>query len=165
MACNDAIEVSSTVKIDSMELEKTDNQVSVIIADTSNPDELLNIIRRLQKKYVRDSWGKLDYECFTEVDLEKFNNEGILFKIVTSLEKDKGFKSLTERIGRMPIAQRADLLNRAENTYKRTWSQLNFNPNTSSREQLLTGQTEAGTKAEKSIAETVVSSANRQINQ
>lgn len=165
MACNDRTGISSDVKVDSTEMEHTDNQVGVIIADTTNPNELLNLIRRLQKKYIRDSWGELDYECFTEVDLEKFNNEGILYKIITSLEKDKVFKALTERIERMPIDQRADLLNRAENTYKSTWSQLNLNPNTSSREQLLTGQTEAGSKAEKSIAETVVSSANRQINQ
>jgi hypothetical protein len=167
VACNGHSKDTEIVTGDSTGATGINKQTleTVIVADTTNPEELINIIKRIQKKYVRESWGIYKEECFTDIDFEKFNNDGSLYEIKNSIENDRIFAVLIRRIEEMPLAQRADLLSRAENTYKKTWAALNLNPANSSREQLRAGQTEAGSNAERAIAEAVAGYVSREINQ
>lgn len=138
---------------------------NLIVADATNPDELINIIKQLQKKYVRESWGLQEGECFTESDLKEFRNSKVVYNIISTLQKDKNFRALIDVINRLPSNRRSEFLSRAENTYKKTWRELNLNPATSTRAELLTGQTEAGAEAEKDITQAIVSLVVRGINQ
>jgi hypothetical protein len=123
---------------------------------TIDPEQLVRKIKQLQKEYVQDSTGLEAGECFTDDDLNQFNADKKTAEIVAGLQKDKDFTALLAAIRGMTPARRGELLDRALDTYRRTWLELHLNPKTASAERLREGQTDAGMRAEKLIAKTVV---------
>lgn len=120
------------------------------------PNGLVEKIKQIQREYVQDSTGTEAGQCFTDNDFKQFISDRKTAKIVERLQKDNDFKALLNAIKDMNPEQRADLLDRALNTYRKAWSELRLNPNTASADKLREGQTEAGMKAERLIAQTVV---------
>lgn len=112
------------------------------------PEELITIIKIQQKKYVKESWGTHAYQCFTDDDLKKFEDDKVPIKIVEKLKTDNKFIDIVLAIKDMTPSDWQDLKERSLSTYKRTWTELGK----VDRE----GQTEAGQKAEKMIAEAIV---------
>lgn len=102
--------------------------------------------------YVRNSVGMSAGQCFTDNDYEAFTRRNTVRWITDSLKKDRNFGSLVTSIKALPPNERSVLLQEARNTYRKTWAELNIDPGTAGRKLLLTGQTEAGSKAEKDIA-------------
>jgi len=121
-----------------------------------NPERLIDLIKSQQGKYVRESYGLQAGQCFTDVDYNSFEQDKTTSKIVGQLRQDGDFRTLVSAIKAMQPDKREDLLARAAKTYKSTWAELNMNPTTAPREQLIKGQTDAGQKAEREIAEAVV---------
>lgn len=121
-----------------------------------DPKRLIDKIKQLQGQYVQDSTGTEPGQCFTDDDFKQFISDRKTAEIVEQLQKDTDFKALLNAIKDMNSEQREDLLNKALNTYRKTFSELRLNPKTASSEELRKGQTNAGTKAEKLIAQTVV---------
>lgn len=112
------------------------------------PDKLIEIIKQQQGKTVRESHGEEASQNFSESDLANFIKEKKTTKIAEELKRDNEFIDIVFAIKAMPRNERQKLLERASNTYKPTWAQLGkIDPH---------GQTEAGQKAERMIADTVV---------
>src|SRR5258707_750416 len=95
-------------------------------------------------------------EAFTDVDLNQFIRDKKTDEIVERLKRDNDFNALVNAIKEMDSEKRMDLLHRASKAYRNSWSELHLNPETASADELRKGQTVAGMKAEKLIAETVV---------
>jgi hypothetical protein len=121
-----------------------------------DPERLIAIIKQLQTEYVRDSIGVEAHECFTDDDFNQFISNKKTVEIVERLHKDNDFGNLVNAIRDLNSDSRSNLLNRALNTYRRTWSELHLNPNSASADELRKGQTRGGMQAEKLIAQTVV---------
>jgi hypothetical protein len=120
-----------------------------------DPEALLKIIKNKQAKNVRESYGEFASQCFTDDDLSRFIREDRPSSIARGLKKDKSFLSVVGAIKKMHVAERKALFERALATYKLTWAELGK----ISRE----GQTEAGQKAERLIAETIVNLAKESV--
>ena len=121
-----------------------------------SPEQLLTKIKQLQGVYVKDSTGTEADQAFTDDDLNQFIRDKKTTEIVERLEKDNDFKALVNAIKAMDSEKRSDLLDRGLKTYRHPWSELHLNPKTASADELRKGQTDAGSKAEKLIAQTVV---------
>jgi len=128
-----------------------------------DPEQLIATIKQLQRDYVQDSTGIEAGECFTDDDLNQFKNQKKPAEIVERLQRDNDYKSLVQTVKQMDASKRTDLLDKALNTYRRNWSELHLNPKTAAADELRKGQTVAGSKAEKLIAETVVDLVRRMI--
>lgn len=129
---------------------------SASVSRTVDPKRLIDKIKELQREYVRDSTGTEADQCFTADDFTQFKSDRKTAEIVERLQKDSDFKALLNSIKDMNPEQRGDLLDQALNKYRRTWSELHINPKTASAEEVLKGQSKAGSDAEKLIAQTVV---------
>jgi hypothetical protein len=121
-----------------------------------NPERLIDIIKQLQMEFVRESFGLESGECFTDVDLSKFMREKKTAEIVRRLNNDKDFLALVNVIREMKSEDRSALLDKAQKTFKKTWRELRLDPQAASADKLREGQTDAGQKAERLIAQTVV---------
>ena len=108
----------------------------------------ITIIHDLQHKYVKDSKGQLDYECFSEKDLEKFIESEVLEDINNECSKNDVFKSYVHLFRMQAIAMQYRIVMSCWNAYQYTWSDLG---NISEL-----GQTVAGQKAQRLIANEVV---------
>ena len=114
----------------------------------TKPDKLIEIIKQQQGKNVRESHGEEASQNFSESDLANFIKGKKTTKIAEELKRDNEFIDTVFAIKAMPPNERQKLLERASNTYKPTWAELGkIDPH---------GQTEAGQKAEKMIADTIV---------
>lgn len=123
--------------------------------DPSVPDssrgkswELIDIIKQQQRNNVRESYGILAGQCFTDEDLDRFNAAGVARTIAEKLKQDKQFIEVVSAIKKMDPSERQKLLNTCLQTYHQTWQQL--------RRISSAGQTEAGQQAEREIAEAIV---------
>jgi len=139
----ETIQLKSNIKESSLIIPKKHQEEPKV-----KPEKLITIIKEQQKKYVRESWDTDAYQCFTDEDLEKFEDSGIPRKIVEKLKKNNQFIDVVLAIKEIPPSKWQDLKERSLKTYKPTWAELGK----ISRE----GQTEAGQKAEKTIAEAIV---------
>jgi hypothetical protein len=117
-------------------------------ANTVTSDSLAEIVKSMQKRYVRESWGERAFECFTDRDLERFHADGIPNRVATELATDKRFLAVKKTIRSLPVTQQDEVLTRAASTYKPTWAQIGKIDRS--------GQTDAGQQAEKEIAEVIV---------
>jgi hypothetical protein len=113
-----------------------------------NPEDLIKIIKDQQASYVKESWGTEGYQCFTDVDYNNFINSKIPEKVLINLKKDNKFIDVVLAIKQMPSSKWQELKELCLKTYKPTWAEQG----SISR----SGQTDAGQKAEKMIAQTVV---------
>jgi hypothetical protein len=112
------------------------------------PDKLIEIIKQQQEKNVRLSYGEEASQNFSSVDLANFVREKTTAKIAEELKGNNEFLDTVSAVKAMPPAERQKLLDRAAVTYKPTWAQLGkIDPS---------GQTEAGQRAERMIAEAIV---------
>jgi len=115
---------------------------------TVKPDKLIEIIKEQQEKNVKLSYNEAASQNFSDLDLANFIREKKTAKIAEELKRDNEFLDTVIAIKAMLPSERQRLLERALTMYKPTWAQLGrIAP---------AGQTEAGQKAEKMIAETVV---------
>ncbi|MEK7752164.1 MAG: hypothetical protein AAB654_09635 [Acidobacteriota bacterium] len=109
---------------------------------------LADIIAAQQKKHVRESWGEWAHECFTEIDLKEFVRTGVPGRIAEDLRRSRRFIEVVLAFKQVPADRREKQLNACRRPLRKTWAQLGR----ISRE----GQTEAGQKAERMIAEVIV---------
>lgn len=111
-------------------------------------DLLIQIITEQQQENVRESYGELAGQNFSDVDLKEFIRNRAAQNIAEQLKSDNRFLDVVLAIKRLSPSERQQLLQRGLNTHKPTWAQLGkVDPK---------GQTEAGQKAEKMIAEAIV---------
>jgi hypothetical protein len=137
---------------DSPEDRKGERPIPIPISP--DPKKLIEIIKRQQHDYVKDSTGTLDYQCFTDgdyADLIKRKDE-----IPAKLKGSNEFISIVLAIQAMSPDERQKLLDTGEQTYRRTWSDLGLNPAKDPPDKLRQGQSTAGSKAEQAIAEDIV---------
>jgi hypothetical protein len=125
-------------------------------AAPKNPERLIDLIRQLQHEHVRDSSGIQAGQCFTDNDLAKFKADKVTAEIVGHLKDDKDFSAAVDSIRAMDSGERTKLLDKARQTYKKTWAELGYDPATTPAAKLREGQTDAGQEAERLIAEAVV---------
>jgi hypothetical protein len=112
------------------------------------PDTLIEIILREQRNNVRESYGKLKGQNFSDLDLGEFIKAKTVELITERLKTEGEFLDLVLAIKRMEATERQKLSFRAANTFKRTWDQRGRVDKE--------GQTDAGQKAERMIAEGIV---------
>jgi hypothetical protein len=113
-----------------------------------SPDRIIGIIKEQQSIYVKESIGQMDYQCFTESDLQNFISKNIPNVIKLNLQKSNEYLTVVLAIKEMDPVARQNLLMSAQSTFKPTWEELG--------EISKKGQTEAGQNAEKLIAQAIV---------
>lgn len=138
-------------------------RASASVPPQVDAERLIDKIKQIQSEYVQDSTGTEAGQCFTDDDFKQFISDRKTAEIVEGLQKDNDFQALLSAIKEMNSSQREELLGRALNTYRKTWSELRLSPTTASADKLREGQTEAGMKAERLIARTVVDLVRRTI--
>jgi gas vesicle protein len=122
----------------------------------AKPEELISIIQEQQRKNVRESWGELAHECFTDNDLDRFVQNKATERITESLKRDPQFLDIVLAIRKMQPGERSALLISADKPLRPTWREIGR----ISRE----GQTEAGQDAERMIATAIVNLVKKLVN-
>jgi hypothetical protein len=112
------------------------------------PDSLIAIVADLQRSYVRESFGELAGQNFSDQDLSRFQNDRIPIVITDSLRHDARFLSTVLGLQGADAAVQQRILREANRPLHRSWTEIGR----ISRE----GQTEAGNRAERLIAAAVV---------
>jgi hypothetical protein len=146
---------ASTAAVPSPPTALPDKEPTLPKSSSVDTEALISVIKDKQHQTVGDSTGTLDYQCFTHAKLAAFDKQGVPNQIASELKKDAGFVQLTLAIRAMEPAARQQLLRRAASTYRPSWAQLGLEPATSNSTKLLTGQTTAGSTAEREIAEAI----------
>ncbi len=119
----------------------------LLTRSSASPQQLLECIQEKQRQYVRESYGEMAHQCFTDDDLSKFIQRGVTDEIVQSLSRDSAFDDIVIAIKNMPANEQTLFLRKASSTYKPTWADLGRIDRA--------GQTEAGQRAEMMIAEAI----------
>jgi hypothetical protein len=115
-----------------------------------NPSALITIIEEQQRIHVKESYGELAHQCFSEDDLSTFKENNIPDVIVTELKRDNRFIDVVLAIKKANPTDRQKLFKAALETRRPTWEeQGGINPK---------GQTETGKQAEMMIAKAIVDS-------
>jgi hypothetical protein len=114
------------------------------------PADLLDTIRGEQRKNVKKSTGIEADQCFTNVDLERFESAGQPSKVASGLKGSPAFRKLAEEVKKMPPGDRKALLDSARKISHPTWAEQGRITSDGS------GQTEAGQRAELLIANAIV---------
>lgn len=117
-----------------------------------NPNALVSIIQNKQKLHVKESWGELAHECFTDNDLKNFISNRTASRISLELKHNPQFLDVVFAIRKMEHSERLALLKSANKPLRDTWAKLGK----ITRE----GQTLAGQKAEQLIAQAIVDLVN-----
>jgi hypothetical protein len=110
---------------------------------------LITLIKSVQSKYVRESFGTRADQCFTDDDLATFHKNKTVEKIVKDLSGSTRMNAILSELKSIPVVQREEVLDKASSTFKPTWAQLGKIDRA--------GQTEAGQTAEREIAEAITS--------
>ena len=144
-------------KTPSKELSQQHRSGPTKIIETKNKaNQLITIIKEQQRKNVKESWGELAYQCFTDDDLARFIKNKRIEQIIESLKRDPNFLDVVSAIRQMKPSERKKLLHAADKPLRPTWAELGR----ISRE----GQTEAGQEAEKMIATAIVKLVKELVN-
>ncbi len=106
--------------------------------------DLRSIIEEQIKDNVRESYGELAGQNFSDVDLDRFMREKVPDRVAASLRSNPRFLAAVEKVRAMPAADRGAYLKRCRQPLRRTWAQLG--------EITPKGTTEAGQRAEIAIA-------------
>jgi hypothetical protein len=115
----------------------------------ANPEELISIVQEQQRKNVKESWGELAHQCFTDNDLARFVRNKTTERITDSLLGAPEFLDVVLAIRKMELSKHKKLLISVDKPLRPTWAEFGR----ISRE----GQTEAGQDAERMIATAIVS--------
>ncbi|PWU19826.1 MAG: hypothetical protein C5B50_05200 [Verrucomicrobia bacterium] len=110
-------------------------------------NEIRNLVQKAQRKHVRESYGELAYQCFTEQDYQAFDREQRAHSISSNLKANRKFMEAVLSLQQKSPADRALLINDLRHPLRPSWAQLGQ----VSKE----GQTEAGRRAELDIANAV----------
>ena len=110
-------------------------------------NDIVELIERLQKKYVRESYGELAHQCFTDIDYQAFTMDKRPQKIAQKLKGNREFMEAVLALKAMPEEERNQFVKRCRRPLRPTWAQLGR----ISKE----GQTVAGQRAEIDIADAV----------
>ncbi len=116
---------------------------------------LFQIIMEQQNLFVRKSYGETATECFTWEDLDRFKQENTIAKVQRNLRESGKFSDLVDMLAKLPERRRNDIYQKGRYVFKKTWAELG--------EITISGQTDAGQKAEKMIADTIVELAREQV--
>lgn len=122
----------------------------------AKPEKIIIIIQKQQRKNVRESWGELAHQCFTDNDLARFVQNKTTERITDSLKRDPEFLDVVLAIREMEPSKRKKLLISADKPLRPTWAKLGR----ISRE----GQTEAGQEADRMIATAIVNLVKELVN-
>ncbi len=110
--------------------------------------DLGELIREAQYDHVRESYGEMAHQCFTDRDYERFQDRRVPEKIVTKLEGDRKFMEGILALQELSADDQKKLLKELRKPLRKTWAQRGE----ISRE----GQTNAGQQAEWDIANAIV---------
>jgi hypothetical protein len=136
---------------DPANVEDLDSGCSARIrAGTLEAEDLIRIIRRVQKQNIRESTGEYDFECFTDRDYARFVQSGKPLQIVRNLKRSQCFLAVIEKVKALPEGERKQLLQSAREVCHPTWGELGRIAKDGS------GQTWAGQKAELLLAGAIV---------
>lgn len=138
----DRLEYSQREKVDAAKTDPSRDAIAV------KPAEIISIIEEEQRTQVKESWGELASQCFTDDDLKRFVSNKTAEAIVERLKRTPRFLNVVMSIRHLTTAERAELLFSAEKPLRPTWAQLGR----ITRE----GQTEAGQNTEKIIASSII---------
>ena len=116
------------------------------------PDSIVRISAEVQRAYVRESFGELMGQNFSDADFTAFRKNGVTKTVVDSLRRDARFLAIVLGLQATEAARRQALLRNAGQPIHRTWAECGK----VSRE----CQTEAGRKAEQLLAGAIVQLAN-----
>ncbi len=130
------------------DVQPTTEHERAILTNFAEPHRLLELIAIEQKNNIKESFGTLAHQCFTNEDLETFKENKVADRIMNRLGKDKEFLSIVMAVKAMNPADRQDLLDSAIRPLRPTWREIGEVSNK--------GQTEAGQAAEILIAERIV---------
>ena len=109
--------------------------------------DLRSIIEAQIKGNVRESYGELAGQNFSDVDLDRFTRDKVPDRIAASLRSDPRFLDAVEKVRAMSPDDRAAYLKRCRQPLRKTWAQLG--------EITPKGTTEAGQRAEIAIASAI----------
>jgi hypothetical protein len=112
------------------------------------PETLRDLIAEQQKKYIRPSFN--EYDCFTEVDYQRFVADRQPAKIAAELQRcSKRFQAVVALITELPKDEQPKLLNSCRKPLRPTWREMGRISSTGD------GNTEAGNLAERNVADAI----------
>lgn len=116
----------------------------------AKPENLAAYVENVQRQYVRLSWGELAHECFTDLDLRRFEMAGVVPTVTSAARRSAEFAGIVAALKALPPDEKARWLNEARRHYHPTWAELGRITRDGS------GQSWAGQRAEKLIASSIV---------
>jgi hypothetical protein len=109
---------------------------------------LREIVENEIRDHVRQSWGELRGQNFSDEDYDRFKRDDIPGQIVAQLRTNKVFHAALTKVRAMTPEERTSYLKRCRAPLRKTWAELG--------EISRAGTTEAGQKAELDIANAIV---------
>ena len=88
------------------------------------PEELISVIQDQQRKNVKEIWGELAHQCFTDDDLARFVQNKRTEQITESLKRAPEFLDVVLAIRQMELSERKKLLVSADKPLRPTWAEL-----------------------------------------
>jgi hypothetical protein len=113
----------------------------------SNATNIIAVIQSAQKANVPASVGEYAYQCFTDLDYKAFVGDGSAKNVAGRLVRDRAFMEAVLALRQMPEPVREEFLRSCRKPLRPTWTEL---ARVSSA-----GQTAAGQRAERDIADAV----------
>lgn len=118
-------------------------------------DTLREIIENQIRDNVRESYGELAGQNFSDADFERFTKDKVPEQIVAILRPNSRFKAAVEKVRAMSAGDREAYLRRCRLPLRKTWAELGeISPK---------GTTEAGRRAELAIANAIVDLAEKML--
>ncbi len=134
---------------------KEEGAGKTIISEKEAEKLLVQLVLEQQNIFVRKSYGESAAECFTWDDLDRFKQENTIARIQRNLKENNKFSDLVKMLTGLPERKQKDIFQKGRYTFKKTWAELG--------EITIAGQTVAGQRAEKMIADTIVELAKEQV--
>jgi hypothetical protein len=123
------------------------------------PEVLLDLIRDYQRREVRLSVGKMENECFTDLDLQDSVRRGRPVEVARAVRSTKRLAAVVRAVAAMPEQERVGLLLAARGFSHPTWAQQGRVTTDGS------GQTNAGRSAELLLAGAIVDALEQALRQ
>jgi hypothetical protein len=126
---------------------------SAVSAGEAKGSDLRAIIEGQIRDHVRESYGELAGENFSDADLDRFMRDRVPDQIVAQLKANSHFLAALDGVRAMSPGDRAAYLKRCRLPLRKTWAELGgISPK---------GTTEAGQKAEQAIANAITDLAEK----
>jgi len=116
-------------------------------------DNLREIIENQIRDNVRESFGELSGQNFSDADLDRFTRDKVPEQIVAILQTNNRFIAALDKVRAMAPGDRESYLKRCRLPLRKTWAELGeISPK---------GTTDAGRKAELAISNAIVDLAEK----